>query len=87
VSGGKVPREIENTCIDAYLRKELALFSKAFVLVLGRNKVVRRLRRSGVLFDADAQHPSARRISNPEDTWKSAAQEFHQWLRARSGMT
>jgi hypothetical protein len=83
VSGGEVPRVIERTCINEYLRKELALFSNAFVLALGKNKVVRRLERSGISFDAGAQHPSARKVTNPEETWKSAAEEFRRWLRER----
>lgn len=81
-SGGQIPSEVERVCVETYLQSELSLFRRAFVLALG-GKAKNRLERYGIRVDAIAQHPSARRRTNAELTWKSAAQEFQEWLNHR----
>jgi hypothetical protein len=79
-SGGKIPAEIERICVDTYLRREIDLFPKAFVLALGA-KAKRRLDRGGVRVEATAQHPSARPSTKPRKSWEAAAKTFHEWLK------
>lgn len=81
--GDKFPEEIEEVCIETYLRKELALFANAFVLALGEDKAARRLNNCGICIDAVAHHPSARPKDNPEATWRLAAEIFREWLTER----
>lgn len=83
ISGGSVSRAVESTCVETYLRPQLALLPRAFVITLGE-KASNRLRRAGIRVDAAAHHPSARPVSRPETTWMRASQEFHSWLRSTS---
>jgi hypothetical protein len=79
VSGGVVPRIIEDTCVTEYLAKQVDLLPQAFVMALG-SKAERRLKRNGVRVDYCAQHPSARANTRPKDSWVKAAKVFRDWL-------
>jgi hypothetical protein len=79
VSGGSVPRAIEDTCVSAYLARQIDLLENAFVLTLG-GKAEHRLQRNGVRVDFGAQHPSARPNTRPDESWVKAASAFHAWL-------
>lgn len=67
VSGGKVPKIIEDTCVTTYLAKQLDLLPQAFILALG-GKAERRLKRNGIRVNYCAQHPSARLNTKPRES-------------------
>ena len=78
VECGPVPRQIEETCVTTYLRRQLALLPHAFVAALG-DKAQRRLERQGISF-FPALHP-ANRKSNEEKvrSWTALAEALRRY--------
>ena len=86
IEGGKVPREVEDTCVAAYLRRQLDLVPKAMVAALGK-KAQQRLRRHGIQF-VEGLHPSCRNSRREkESSWQRIAEalQSHNQLRRNSG--
>lgn len=81
ISGGKVDRAVENTCVASYLTPQIEALPNAFVLALG-GKAALRLRRQKVRIDGVAQHPSARPNTSPEVSWQKVGVSFRSWLEA-----
>jgi len=89
-STSEVPSGVEARCSSSYLFPALRLFRNAEVVALG-TKAYNRLQRLAQRPDAPealaqvipAMHPSARPIDNPEQSWRRAAAEFSERLRAR----
>ncbi len=81
-SGGKIPRGIEETCVSSYVKREIEALPNAYVLALGE-KARKRLRAADVRVDGHAQHPSARRNTNPQASWEEAAKQFRDWVSHR----
>ncbi len=79
VSGGQIPSEIEHTCIEKYLKQEISLLEKAFIVALG-GKAALRMKRCGIMVDSVAQHPSARPNTDPLSSWQISAAAFHNWI-------
>ena len=78
--GGTIEREVEDICGNEYLRKQIDLFTSAYVVALGW-KAEKRMRRIGIRYDRTAFHPSFRG-SNEErqNNWEDCAVAFKEWL-------
>lgn len=81
-SGAGLPQTMASYCGTRYLRPQIDAISSAFVIALG-GKAVGRLRKCGARYDFVAQHPSARPNTNPEASWRAAAEAFQKWQRDR----
>jgi hypothetical protein len=82
-SGGPIPTQGWQTCVQSYLQQQIEILPEAFILALG-GKAKNRLTKSKIRFDAHAPHPSARPNSNPEVLWAEAGHQFQNWLESRS---
>ena len=78
-SGGAVPKSVSGRCGTMYLRPQTDALAHAFVIALG-SKAEQRLRAASARCNFVAQHPSARPNTRPEESWRSAAAAFSQWL-------
>lgn len=81
-SGGVIKEEIERTCGQTYLNRQLELLPAAYVLVLG-SKARRRMTELKLRIDGFAQHPSARRRKEAGKSWMKAARQFREWQRSQ----
>ena len=73
------PKEVEKICAATYLKKQLALFPRAFVLALG-GKAQKRMEEAGLPFCAKGIHPSAGKhvpVAVMIKSWNAAASTFH----------
>ena len=71
---------VENTCVNDYLKPQLKLFNKPFVLALGA-KARERMNQNNLEFHAEAYHPSypISKIKKHQ-CWEAAASEFLNFL-------
>jgi hypothetical protein len=78
-TGAEFTPGVEDACVLTYLKPQIERLSNAYVLALG-GKARARLKRNRVRMDGWAQHPSARPVTNPQESWSVAAQAFRYWL-------
>lgn len=79
--GGPVPKSIETTCGEAYLRRQLELLPNAVVVSLGR-KAERRLGALGIS-SWFAFHPSCRKSQREKlDSWSCVARQVRRRVQA-----
>ena len=81
-AAGKVPRPIEQACAETYLRRQLDLLPKRFVVALG-DKAKKRLGMIGVVYDFAASAPG--RPEGPKEralqSWKELGKAFRKHLQ------
>ena len=72
---------VEDTCIKNYLKPQLELFNKPFILALGK-KSRDRMNQNGINFHAEAYHPNCRETDiSKKKSWQNAASKFHEYLK------
>lgn len=82
VPGKPIPRAMETTCGRTYFRRKIDLLGDVFIVALGA-KAHARIERGGITASFVAQHPSARPVTRPEESWAATGAAFQNWLVER----
>lgn len=79
---GKVERDVESACGEAYFNKQMTLIPNAFIILLGGKAETRCRRLKPTFTGGRADHPS-RWIGSPIKSFDDVAAEFHHWLETK----